>query len=90
MPVDEKPVHPLTVAGERYGCYQRGEFSKGYYAPDREHLADGRWHNVMRFIPHRMSTECRFDLSLISNRCGDCPHKGTGEAYDAMMRAKGS
>ncbi len=89
MPVDEKPVHPLTVAGERYGCHNRAEFSEGYYAPNRDYLPDGRWFDNLKFIPHRMSTECRFDMSLTSDRCDGCFRRGSGEAYDQMMRAKG-
>jgi len=36
MPADDAydAVHPITVAGPRYKCFNRGEFAAGYWAPD--------------------------------------------------------
>lgn len=33
------------------------------------------------------SDECRYDHSLTDPRCSECEHKGTGEAYDKMIRS---
>ena len=40
----------------------------------------------IEFIPNRMSTECRHDMSLVDPRCGDCKHRGSGEAYTQKVR----
>lgn len=41
-------------------------------------------------LNHRMSDRCRYDLSLKDAGCTDCPHRGKGEAYDAMVRSRGT
>ncbi len=92
MPGLDYEVHELTRqdSDAKYGCNNRGEFSAGYYAPDRKYLPDGRWFDTMTFIPHRMSTECRFDISLTDTKCNTCPRRGSGEAYDKLIRSRGT
>lgn len=92
MAVLQHEVHERTKIGpdHRSGCHNRPEFSRGYYAPDREYKPDGTWVIVQRFIRHSMSQECRFDLSLQSAHCAGCKHAGSGEEYAATIRANGS
>lgn len=88
MPVADTPVHALTVAGDLYGCHNREPFSPGYYAPDRKYREDGTWENVQAFIPHRMSTECRYDQEAAPERCSGCCWQGGGARYvESVTRA---
>lgn len=72
MPVEDHPVHARTVmaADARYGCHSSKRpngISPGYWAPDGYKMAqvnqDG--HKIvlplMRWIPHVMSTDCKYD-----------------------------
>jgi len=55
-----------------------------YYAPNRAAGTDGYkpiWFFERVRIPHVMSRECRYDMSLTDNACHECKHRGTGEAY---------
>jgi len=90
MAVLESQAHPVTQrAGDApYGCRDR-VISPGYFAPARVFAADGSFAVASKFIPHVMSTECRYDNSLTDPRCAVCKHKGSGERYDAMIRERG-
>lgn len=94
MPVEEHAVHSKVriKADKPYGCSNR-EISAGYHAPNRAAGTDGykpTWFLERVRIPHTMSRECRYDMSLTDPRCVGCKHRGTGEAYAAMIRAAGS
>lgn len=90
MPVEDHPVHPSTMRGAdaRYGCHDRPEYVSGYMSPD------GLWpsgcsthqHIKMRFVPHVMSTSCRYDMSLSDPKCHACKHRGSGDEYDRKIR----
>lgn len=96
MPVLDHEVHPLTIGGERYGCHNRPDLEAGYFAPDgladymddRDTGLDARI--KLAWIPHRMSTECRYDMSLSDSKCAGCTHQGSGEAYDERIRKEGT
>lgn len=91
MPVIDHAVHEKVriSADKPYGCHNR-EMSAGYHAINRFAGTTGHqpiwWLERMR-IPHVMSRECRFDMSLKDPRCEGCKHRGSGEAYDARIRA---
>ena len=87
MPVIDHPVHEKTVAGSHSGCHNRPEFKRGYYAQVRRYVGtSGEFFMDIEFVPHRMSTECRHDMSLTDPRCGDCKHRGSGEVYANTVR----
>lgn len=81
MPVIDHPVHRLTIGGALYGCHGRAEFKAGYWAPDRTYAPDGMIRTGQALIPHTMSRECRYDMSLTDAKCDGCQHRGSGEAY---------
>jgi len=74
MPVEEIPVHEKVkiAADKRYGCWGKAKQSAGYYAPDRRYKPDGTFYIVQVFIPHAMTTDCRYDLHNTDPRCTDC------------------
>ena len=95
MAVIDHPVHEKVKISEdsRYGCHNRKDFMEAYYAPNRAAGTDGYkptwWLERVR-VPFTMSRECRFDMSLRDPRCEGCKHRGSGEAYDARIRAAAS
>jgi hypothetical protein len=95
MPVEEHEVHSKVKekAGTKYGCFNRQGYMEAYYAPNRMAGSDG-YKPMFRLeavrIPHTMSRECRYDMSLKDVKCEGCKHRGSGEAYDAKVRAKGA
>jgi len=74
MPVEDYAVHEkVKIAHDkRYGCWGHGKQSKGYYAPDREYRPDGTFYIRLTFIPHVMTTDCRYDLWESDPRCTGC------------------
>ena len=88
MPVLDTPVHPLVKRDKDapYGCKDR-EMSKGYWVKERWYYEDGRYALRDLFIPHRMSTECRYDKSTTDPRCATCKHRGVGEEYAKKLLA---
>jgi len=72
-----------------YGCKNR-EMRDGYFAPARRYFPDGSFEMTSKYIHHSMSKECRYDRSLTDVRCAGCEHRGSGEAYNAMVRTKGT
>lgn len=94
MPVLEHEVHDKTkeLAGARYGCHNRKPYADGYRAPNRYQTSDGYqavYKLEAKFIPHVMSRECRYDMSLTDWKCYECIHRGSGEAYAEKVRANG-
>lgn len=86
MAVIDHAVHPSTKidSSHRYGCWNRKPFMDAYYAPNRAAGTNGYspvWFYERVRIPHVMSRECRYDMSLTDNACDGCNHRGTGEAY---------
>lgn len=69
MPVIDHPVHSLTIGGQLYGCHCRAEFKAGYWATDRTYAPEGMIRTWQAFIPHAMSRECRYDMSLTDAKC---------------------
>lgn len=66
MPVDDHPVHPRTIqgAGAQYGCHsdkRPNGMAAGYYAETRVYTPDGMFSKKLIWIPHNMSTECKYD-----------------------------
>jgi len=97
MPVLDHDTHPSTVDnGRPYGCHNRQPFAAGHWArdgfadymDDRDTGLDARV--KITYIPHRMSTECRYDMSLSDSKCAGCPHQGSGEARSERIRREGS
>ena len=91
MAVLEHDIHPRTQHGEefRYGCHNRSWDALGYHTSVRYYRPDGTFYFRKKFVEHRMSKECRFDLSLTDNGCRECKHRGSGEAYNEMVRRLG-
>lgn len=95
MPVEDHAVHSKVKekAGTKYGCFNHPPFMGSYYAPNRFAGSDG-YKPIFRFeavkVLFRMSMECRYDMSLKDVKCEGCEHRGSGEAYDAKVRAKGA
>lgn len=79
MPVLDHEVHESVRESQdaKYGCHNRAPFQAGYFAPNGITTA---------YVSHRMSTECRYDMSLADRKCDGCKHIGSGEAYDQMVR----
>lgn len=95
MPVIDHAVHKKTQFDDtkRYGCHNRKDFVESYYAPNRRAGANGyepTFYMERVRVPFTMSRECRFDLSLKDPWCEGCKHRGSGEAYDAKVRAAAS
>jgi len=94
-PVEDHEVHEMTRfdSTKRYGCHNRKGFADGYYAPNRKAGSNGYepvFTTMAVKIPFTMSRECRFDMSLKDPWCEGCCHRGSGEAYDAKVRAAAS
>lgn len=95
MPVEEREVHKKVSikANKPYGCHNSARDFTGYHAPKRFAGTTGNepiwWIGRIR-IPHVMSRECRYDMSLKDARCEGCNHAGSGERYSAMVSAKGA
>ncbi len=87
MPVEDHPVHAITKQGSdaRYGCCNREPFASGHYAKDGFDGPRQRW----SWVPHKMSRDCRYDMSLRDPKCDGCKHRGSGEAYDKKVREEG-
>jgi hypothetical protein len=88
MPVEDHEVHEkVKIAVDKpYGCSNRPEFSKGYFAPDRRYKPDGTFYVVQTRIPHVMSTDCRsFYLWDTDPRCAVCTVKKDIEYRDRMV-----
>ena len=79
MPVDDHPVHEKVKisADKAYGCKNR-KTAKGYYAPDREYRPDGTYYLRLVFIPHRLTTSCKYDFRRTDPRCKGCNHRSDG------------
>ena len=92
MAVIDHEVHEKTSieAGKPYGCHNKDRDFTGYQAPNRFAGTTGNepiwWLSRMR-IPHVMSRECRYDLSLNDPRCVSCKHQGSGERYSKDVKA---
>ena len=89
MPVEEHEVHEKVriSADKPYGCSNRKEFAKGYYAPDRVYRPDGTFHTILSWIPHATSTECRsFYLWSTDPRCSVCE---AAKDFEYANRMKG-
>ena len=93
MPVIDHGQHASTAKdseSHRYGCFDR--------LPSKKWLRvqDGWWHDgrdlvgKSEMIPHRLSTDCRYDRSLSDGACAGCCHAGSGERYVAEQSAKGA
>lgn len=79
MPVDDHPVHEKVRidADKPYGCKDR-VMSKGYYAPNREYRPDGTFYLRLSFIPHVMTTGCKYDFRRTDPRCKGCKQRSDG------------
>lgn len=83
MPVEEHEVHEkVKIADNKpYGCHNRLDHCEGYVG--------SQWGTPI-WIPHVMSTECRYDMSLTDPRCAKCRHQGSGEAYAKQVTENGA
>lgn len=97
MPGIDHEVHEKTKRGAGHLAHCNGNprplaenEGGGYYAPDREYFPDGSFVSGLRFIPFRMSTECRYDQKIAPEHCVGCPHLGTGKAYAEMIERVGT
>ena len=73
-PVEDHDVHESVKirADKPYGCWGRKGMGDGYYAPDRHYRGNGTFSIHLAYIPHRNSTECRYDLWETDPRCAGC------------------
>lgn len=71
MPAVEEfdSVHPLTVAGERYGCHNRKPFKDFYMAPDG--IRTNGTINL-RPVTDTSSRDCSHDQKASDPRCAGC------------------
>lgn len=78
MPVLDHEIHHSVIAApdKRYGCHNRKPYADSYIANGKD------------IVPHRMSRECRFDMSLKDLMCEGCKHRGSGEKYNEMVRSQ--
>lgn len=98
MPGLDHDVHERVRIGgaeHRAGCWNKPRPKPeaeggGYHAPQRRYRPDGSFDVVPVFIPFRMLTECRYDQKIAPEHCDGCLHLGTGQAYDADIRARGT
>lgn len=77
MPVDDHPIHPSTQKGDdfRYGCWNGDREFLGYTAPNRQlDLVTGEFVLYALWIDHKMSRDCRFDMSDTDPNCRGCKH----------------
>ena len=88
MPVEDHVVHARTVdTGRPWGCHNHPPYAEQYLAPDGYEyytsIDDGSIVAEVKVtsVPHAMSTECRYDVSLRDDKCAGCMHRGVGEAY---------
>lgn len=74
MPVEDHEVHEKVKisADKRYGCWGRQGMGVGYFAPDRRYKPDGTYYQILTRIPHRNTTDCRYDLWESDPRCTGC------------------
>lgn len=81
MPVVDHPVHEKTKIDSdfRYGCHDRKPFAAGYCAKDRIYHGDGTFYEVLVYIKHAMTTDCRFDMYANDPACAGCQHGGAYE-----------
>ena len=79
MPVNDHPVHESTIkkVDVKYGCFNR-VMAKGYYAPQRDYRPDGAFYIRLVFIPHVMSTDCRYDFRRTDADCKGCKWREDG------------
>ena len=92
MPVIEHAVHEKVRIGEGwvYGCHNRpSKFKPHYWAPERRVFPDGSFEVMSVRVPHSLSHNCRFDLSLADPACKGCDHRGEGLAYTERVQALG-
>lgn len=73
-----------------YGCNGFEKRVEGYWVQERSYQSNGTWVLLDKFIPYRMSKECRYDMSLTDPRCENCKNRGSGEKYNEMVRNQGS
>ena len=73
-----------------YGCNGFDKRGKGYFVQERSYRKDGTYVLRDKFIEYRMSHECRYDMSLADPRCESCKNRGSGEAYNEMVRSQGT
>lgn len=91
-PVMDHEVHEKVRVGSEfsYGCNNRlRNFKTHYFATDRIYFANGNFRSIDCAVPHTMSHECRFDLSLTDPACNGCIHRGSGESYAEKIRSLG-
>ena len=55
-----------------YGCHNR-TIGAGYYVKVREYVGYN-YQMVDKWIPHTMSTDCRYDKKASDERCANCKH----------------
>lgn len=90
-PVEDHVVHESVrkEADYKYGCHSRGEFSKGYFAPDRRYKPDGTFYVVQTRIINQMSKACRnFYLWDTDPHCAGCTANKDTEYRDRMEGLK--
>lgn len=90
VPVDDHPIHPSTQKGAdfRYGCWNREPFADAYMAPQRfakPNKSDWSFRNFTCsnedfeigtvFVFHKMSTDCKYDMSDTDPNCKGCKHR---------------
>jgi len=89
MPIEDCDPHELTIRSSLmpYGCKDR-VFKEGYWTLQRRFFEDGSFDLAPKFIKHAMSTECRYDRSLVDSRCNECQHRGLGELNSNLVRSR--
>jgi hypothetical protein len=89
MPGLDHDVHPDTVGGERYDACRNKARAPGYWVQTLSYKRNPPM-RVWHWIEDTLSKDCRYDRSLIDDKCEGCSRRGQGEAYSGDIRKRGT
>ena len=93
MPVLAHEVHHKVKepSDAKYGCWNTKRSRAGYYVKDGLFLDTSQVVAIqkVKYIEDFGSLECRYDQSLVDNKCKGCSHQGFGESYANMIKELG-
>jgi len=63
------------------GCYNR-EMAAGYWVKDRQYTPSGQYNLVYYYVPHQMTTDCKWSETHTDPACKGCQHN-KGEQHES-------
>lgn len=93
MPVLDHEVHDSVIQKEdaKYGCWNKERKREDLLVKNGwlfNHLfTEGK--QLFTEIEDFGSLECRYDKSLLDNKCKGCNRQGSGEKYSEMIKESG-